>query len=127
MIHDTMKSTPFLSRLYILNGHEPVRCESVTRWAEWFETAERVIGYEWVGPAQVSTVFLGFDGHVVAEQPPLLFETVVHSGCLKGMMYRWSSWKEAEEGHARTVGEVEVAEGLARDEAEGAPEGAPIH
>jgi hypothetical protein len=120
-----MKSTPFLSRLYILEGHKPVRCEDVTRWAEWFATATRVVCHEQVGNTQISTVFLGLDYQLVGENPPRLFETMVSGGTLDGMVYRHLTWQEAEKAHAQTVGEVEVAQGPFVEE--GPPAGVPVH
>ena len=74
---------------YILNDKgEPMPCEDIMTWANWFETSDRRVAVDAVdgegdvpGEATylVSTVFLGinyncFDG------PPLLWETMVFKG-----------------------------------------------
>jgi hypothetical protein len=51
-----------------------------------------------IGEVRVSTVFLGIDH--AWEGPPLLFETMVFGGPLDEEMERYSTWEEAERGHA---------------------------
>lgn len=58
---------------------------------------------------RVSTVFLGLD-HAFGAQPPLLFETLIFSGPLDGEMERYSTWAEAEAGHARFVDKARAAQ-----------------
>lgn len=98
---------------YILDGHTPKPCDLMT-WARWFETAERHVAKTDVGPYWVSTVFLGTD-HRWGEGPPLLFETMVFwkkssayptraNGAVDDFgQERYSTWDEAEAGHALMV------------------------
>jgi hypothetical protein len=108
---------------YILDGHEPVPADLETA-ARWFGTNRTVaktqiragrdnwlavLTLRWLGRrlpgVQVSTVFLGLD-HSFGEGPPLLFETLVSGGALAGKMDRYTTWEEAEQGHARMVERV---------------------
>jgi hypothetical protein len=35
---------------YILRGHEPVEVEDVVEWGRWFETADRRVAFNELGP-----------------------------------------------------------------------------
>ncbi len=100
-----------MSDKYILDeNHNPVEEVDLIKWANWFENADRIVAKTTVSPdAKVSTVFLGLD-HRFGEGEPLLFETMVFGGKLDQEMDRYSTWKEAEEGHAAMVKKVEEAE-----------------
>ena len=89
-----------MSTHYILEGKE-VKAVDLLTWARWFETADRVVAKTSIGKAEVSTVFLGMD-HNWANGPPLLFETMVF-GLDDELQERYSTWAEAEVGHAKTV------------------------
>ena len=54
------------------------------------------------GDVEVSTVFLGLN-HRYGEGPPLVFETLVFGGPYDGHMDRYSTWREAQAGHAAVV------------------------
>jgi hypothetical protein len=59
---------------------EPVCFEGdFLEWAEWFETADRIVARDEIGDQTVSTVFLGLD-HAFCGGPPVLFETMVFRG-----------------------------------------------
>jgi hypothetical protein len=90
---------------YILDGHEPVEEPDLMRWAEWMEANDRQIRLTVQGDVWVSTIFLGLD-HNWDEGPPLLFETMVFG--LTGDEYqeRYSTWAEAEQGHANAVNQT---------------------
>ena len=74
-----------------------------------FESARRV-GLTNIRKVRVSTVFLGID-HQFGDGPPLLFETMVfpkNENAKMGLWHdldqeRYSTWDEAEAGHARMV------------------------
>jgi hypothetical protein len=101
---------------YILDGHEPVRCDDMKQWAEWLQTRQhRVAETTMLDGSSVSTVFLGLD-HAWGGGPPLLFETCIflHEDTEPGtvspfgsgrllqaseVMQRYSTWAEAEIGH----------------------------
>lgn len=61
--------------------------------------------------AQVSTVWLGLD-HSFDEGPPLIFESLVFGGALDQEMDRYSTWREAQNGHAAMVERVLRSERL---------------
>ena len=87
---------------YILEGHEPVEEPDLLKWARWFETADRHVRDTFRDDVRVSTVFLGLD-HSFDDGPPLLFETMVFVNGLSETQERYSTWSQAEEGHARHV------------------------
>lgn len=87
---------------YILKGHFPVYEPNLEIWGEWMEHAERCIAMDSIGPAKVSTVFLGLD-HALPGDDPLLFETMVFGGQMDGFTRRYSTWDEAEAGHSEIV------------------------
>lgn len=96
---------------YILVGKEPVPCEDLLEWARWYETADRRVQQDYVGAIFVSTVFLGLDHSFAFDRnaPPILFETMVFGGVYDGDMYRYSTWEQAELGHALVLADVQEA------------------
>jgi hypothetical protein len=92
---------------YILDEHnQPVEEPDLIRWAMWMESADRHVRDSFQGDVRVSTVFLGLDHSFRDTGPPILFETMVfleHDGIEQE---RYSTWAEAEEGHARWVAQV---------------------
>jgi hypothetical protein len=104
---------------YILNGHDPVRCNDLYEWARFIERPDRIVAQEHVGPFWVSTVFLGLDHRFGNDGPPILFETgvfvdkpvVIHfrgkeiksDGLEDQWMERCSTWDEAVAQHQRGV------------------------
>lgn len=125
-----------MSDRYILGGptgQEPIKCDDLEQWGNWFETAERHVAETTIGRYWVSTVFLGVDHSYRLPDdppgPPLLFETMTfHQGGNEveddDGFGRWSTWEEAEAGHARAVelaqarfdGEIEQIATLAMKE-----------
>lgn len=94
-----------MSNLYILEGKTPVRAESTLSWGRWFEAngAKRLVaGDKLDGGVRVSTVFLGVD-HSFGGGDPLLFETMIFEGPHADYQERYSTWAEAEAGHARAL------------------------
>jgi len=85
---------------YILNGKEAVEALDLMAWAEWMEDADRHVAREERGAIVVSTFFLGLDHNYIEGQPPLLFETMIFGGDLDQDCERYSTWEEAEKGHA---------------------------
>lgn len=92
---------------YVLDGKEPRPVDMMT-WAQSFEGDRVRVGKDTVGDATVSTVFLGLD-HNWGDGPPLLFETMVFGGSLDETCERYSTWDEAEAGHARMIERVKAA------------------
>ena len=70
----------------------------------WARVAKDVIG-----DSSVSTVFLGLDHGFRGK--PILFETLVMGGPCDQDGDRYSTWAEAEEGHARFLLKVRAAQG----------------
>ncbi len=98
-----------MSRYYKLDSRTPVPT-GLMDWALWYETADRHVAVTEVAPGiRVSTVFLGLD-HSFGVGPPLLFETMVFNDYGdNGRQERYSTWEEAEAGHARIVEEQRKA------------------
>lgn len=92
-----------LYRLADDNSVEPISQLGDEDW----DIDRRRVGFAYVGKYEVSTVFLVLDhgyGGV-----PMLFETMVfESGDYSGLRCeRYSTWAEAEMGHARIVMELQ--------------------
>jgi hypothetical protein len=88
-------------KTYILLEHQPVRA-SIEKWSEWFngDNRDRIVNKTETPYGDVSTVFLGIDHNHSCKGAPLLFETMVFGGEHDGRMMRYSTWDEAENGHA---------------------------
>lgn len=92
---------------YILHGRDIIKADLMT-WARWFQDnheARRIGRDKLENSFEISTVFLGLDHNFGREGPPLLFETLVwdrRGDEVDGA--RYSTYDEAEAGHARMVG-----------------------
>lgn len=114
---------------YILVDKIPVAVEDILKWAKWIEDIdERRVALDVLAGFEISTVFLGLD-HAF-KGPPMLFETMVFEQLaepktrvieiddkiytfgpyereslehIDGYITRYSTWDEAERGHAATV------------------------
>lgn len=97
---------------YVLEGHVAVPVEDsmlgLLKWGKWFQTADRHVAKTDIAHVHVSTVFLGLN-HSYVEGPPLIYETMVFGGPLDGEQDRYSTWDEAELGHAAMVERVNQA------------------
>lgn len=94
--------------LYILDGHEPRPVENFQDWAIWCGTNDRHVALTEIPGAAVSTIFLGLNHRFIDDGPPLLFETMCFSdtGEPTGPQRRYSTWDEAEAGHAEICEEM---------------------
>ncbi|HEX4041080.1 MAG TPA: hypothetical protein VHY10_05215 [Xanthobacteraceae bacterium] len=91
-------------QFYILDGEKRViPARDVIEWGHFFESAARIVEQTDVGDVRVSTVFLGFDHRLFGDGPPLVFETMIFGGPLNDEQWRYSSWDDAETGHAVAV------------------------
>jgi hypothetical protein len=92
---------------YILDGKMVVPAD-LTTWARWFEDAgaTRVVAITEFAEAKVSTVFMGLNHRFSGDGPPLIFETLVFGGDHDGAMDRYSTWEEAEAGHAAMLATI---------------------
>jgi hypothetical protein len=75
------------------------------KWAMWMATADRQVRDSFQGDVRVSTIFTGLD-HAFGFGRPRLFETMVFIGHAGVDTERYSTWQEAEEGHARLVAKI---------------------
>lgn len=83
---------------YILDGHTP-KPATLYEWARWYETANRVVAFDALGDARVSTVFLGIAHLPYQRGVPSLFESMIFGGKLDGKQARYATWDAAEAGH----------------------------
>jgi hypothetical protein len=98
-----------MSDKYILDGRNPVKADDLLAWGKWMQSANRKVAYDVPFPGiRVSTVFLGLD-HAFGGIGPILFETMVFGGPLDQEQERYSTWEEAEAGHAAILERVKVA------------------
>lgn len=107
---------------YRLQGRTPVPECDVLAWSIWFSTAERqrlVALTRITADIHVSTLFLGLNPQESADEDalPLLFETMVFGGALTPCQRRYSTWEEAERGHAEVVHACQQALDLPVDSA----------
>lgn len=95
---------------FILDANgKPVPEPNLIKWANWFESANRIVKQEWIGESRVSTVFLGLDYNFHPSGPPVLWETMVFNGRLNGEMTRCSGTREqAEAMHAEMISRVQA-------------------
>ncbi len=90
---------------YILNdSDEPVRCDDLTEWREFFESSTRIIAKTDLSRAgcEVSTVFLGMD-YGFAPGNPVLFETMIFGGENDQYQVRCRTMQQALQQHIDTV------------------------
>jgi hypothetical protein len=94
---------------YILDEHgQPVPEPDTLRWAKWFETANRVVRQDRVEDIVVSTVFLGLDHNwYEGAHEPILWEAMIFGGVEDQYQRRYSSLKDAEEGHIQALMMIE--------------------
>lgn len=88
----------------ILKDKQVVTVDDLIDWAKWFEENRRsrhVGDYEANG-IRVSTVFLGLD-HSFMSGRPQWFETMIFGGEHDGYQDRYSTWKQAEDGHRHAL------------------------
>lgn len=89
------------THLFKLEGHEVVPVKNLYEWAEWMDSGELTVDYTNAGGVGISTVFLGLSAPRAGDGPPLLFETAVMRGDQTECVERYSSWRDAEKGHAK--------------------------
>lgn len=93
-----------MSQFKILVGRVLVDA-TAQEWSRWFEdSAARIVGKTKVGGVEVSTVCLGMDHDFLSRRGGLWFETMIFdSEDFGGRQWRYSTYDEAERGHARVV------------------------
>lgn len=90
------------------DGRTPKTADT-REWAVWYEThdKERVVAWSSTPLGNISTVFLGID-YSFGSGPPILFETMIFEAKPpliedSEYMWRYATWDEAAEGHARIL------------------------
>lgn len=101
---------------YTLVNHRPVpvKTQPLHTWTRWMKEAvrdgKRRVAYDEIKvgrkKVEVSTVFLGIDHNFLGRGTPILFETMVFGGRYDKEMYRYTTWKKAEEGHKKVLDKV---------------------
>lgn len=98
-----------LERMYVLDGRIPRRARSLEEHMEQFMAFSESDGTRvWrvaeteIPGGSVSTVFLGHDHNFWPDGPPILFESMVF-GEHSEEQHRYSTWEQAEAGHAILV------------------------
>lgn len=89
-----------MKRWATLHGHEVVPTDDYMLWASKFDENRRV-GDDTVDGVRVSTVFLGLDHGY--HGTPLWFETMTFGGDYERDTERYTTWEQAEQGHAEVV------------------------
>jgi hypothetical protein len=119
---EEIERTMFRSWYYLNSKNEPVP------WAEQFSTYKEYLDWwgsdatsrnlfiDIVGPATVSTVFLGLDHNILGMGPPVLFESMIFGGKYDGEMQRYTSYLDAKDGHEAMV--KKLPSGLTRKQLE---------
>jgi len=104
--------------LYILVGQTAVPCEDPLDWFKWKSTADVQVALAKVGKYRVSTVFLGKDLRLFRNErgAPLLFETASFEGEEIRILWRCSTWLEAEAQHKHICEELAKEHGDAIEE-----------
>ena len=88
---------------YVLMGQSAVPEPDLLKWAEWFQTANRVVKRTEVPGGLISTVFLGVDHNFQGGGPPILFETMTLADGESAGYKLCSTWSEAEKQHDEAV------------------------
>lgn len=95
MIHD---------HYWMLEGKTVVDAPDMLTWAKWFGKSDRNVAHTPLANGyRVSTVFLGIDHNFCDIEPPLIFETMTFPSDDRQLQQRYSTWDEAEKGHAEVV------------------------
>ena len=95
-------------RLFILEGHTPIREPDIFKWAEWFNHCDRLIALDILPDVRISTIFLGVDFDL-DDNGPILFETMISGGSRDHEKTRYRTWRQALDGHRRIVYEIFAA------------------
>src|SRR5260221_5141744 len=93
---------------YILDENKNVIEADLMTWAKFLEDKknQRIIKKETIKDLLVSTIFIGLDHNLAGliiegAHRPHIFETMVFNSVTEIYCDRYSTWKEAEEGHAK--------------------------
>lgn len=109
MVDEKLLRLPF-PRHYLINPDHTYRAaKDLNDWMEHVDEAWARVAYTEFdhGNIYVSTVFLGLDHRFYGEGPPIVFESMIFGPYGGNEQMRYSTWEEAEKGHALFVAEVE--------------------
>jgi len=98
---------------YILINDKPVAEPDVIKWADWYDSADRVVAKADIGDVSISTVFLGID-HSFGYGSPILYETMIFGGDHDGFQQRHETKEQALIGHGSALGLVKNGLSLAK-------------
>lgn len=94
-----------MSRWYVLdNNNKPIPA-SITEAADWLEEGSnrRTVKRDEISDILVSTVFLGLDHSWTPGGKPVLWETMIFGGEHDQYQDRYTSHKDALEGHKKAL------------------------
>ena len=94
-----------MSRWYILNNNNKPIPASIIEAADWLEEGSdrRTVKRDEIGDILVSTVFLGLDHSWTPGGKPVLWETMIFGGEHDQYQERYTSHKDALEGHEKAL------------------------
>jgi hypothetical protein len=94
-----------MSRWYILNNNNKPIPASIIEAADWLEEGSdrRTVKRDEIGDITVSTVFLGLDHSWTPGGKPVLWETMIFGGEHDQYQERYTSHKDALEGHKKAL------------------------
>jgi hypothetical protein len=94
-----------MSRWYILNNNNKPIPASITEAGDWLEEGSdrRTVKQDEIGDILVSTVFLGLDHSWTPGGKPVLWETMIFGGEHDQYQERYTSHKDALEGHKKAL------------------------
>ena len=95
---------------YILDENNNVIEADLTTWAQFLgdEAERRIVNKQIIGELLISTIFIGLDHNLALQEEkedykPHIFETMIFKDNKDIYCDRYSTWKEAEEGHKEAV------------------------
>lgn len=88
---------------YILDGDKPVAEPDLAKWAVWFQSANRQVGYIEINGSIVSTVFMGLDHGFDDGKQPIVWETMVFGGTFDEHQQRCAGTREQAEAMHESV------------------------
>lgn len=94
-----------MSAWYILDNNNNPVAKPVLEAAQWLDDNDhrRTLKRDEIGDILVSTVFLGLDHAWLNEQTPVLWETMIFGGEHDQYQERYTSHKDALEGHEKAL------------------------
>lgn len=105
--------------LFLLAGHTVVPCASLAQWQDGMRDAVWEVACTTLEDQTVFTRFVGSLALHHPGQPLWLFQTCHANGRAKTVtvIERYTTWEDAERGHARVVESLQASLDLAQDDA----------